>query len=275
MAQSPAGSYSRLDQAVEPEGGTASPQQGQVTSPPHQATTASTPRKKLRAKYKLVLYQLGVTEIILGVLSVVLCIVTLIIANTKKTYVHHDFYGNRNVRRIMYSDTTFASHGIWCGAIVIASGILGFKVRGKPSVFLYNANMIVSIVASCFMATLCILSVICARDTYPRGDNGGIIGIHCILAGIGFAGMIICIIHSSYCGSGGVRCRKKPQGLVVLPQQQMVQLANGQFIMIPAQEYVPGTSYNPDAQTPPQPEVGIPPYPHTSNQQMNKKLKVI
>nr|XP_039274211.1 uncharacterized protein LOC120348150 [Styela clava] len=279
MAQSPAGLYSRLDQAVEPEGGTASPQQGQVTSPPQHATTTSTPRKKFRAKYKLVLYQLGVTEIVLGVLSVILFIFTLIIASTKTTYVYHDNdLGRTYGPKIDYS-ITFASHGIWCGAVVIASGMLGFEASRKPSACLYNANMIVSIVASCFMAMLWILSVICAGDTYPREDNEGIIAVHCILAAIGFAGMIICILHSSYYRAG-VCCRKKSQCVVLkatypaYPQQQMVQLANGQFIMIPAQEYVPGTPYNPGAQTSPRPEVGIPPYPQTSNQQMNKKLKV-
>nr|XP_039274207.1 uncharacterized protein LOC120348146 [Styela clava] len=276
MAQCPAGLYSRLDQAFEPEGGTASPQQSQVTLPPQQATNTSTPQTKLREKYKLVLYRFGVTEIVLGVLSVVLCIVTLIIASTKKTYVYHSTWNNRTYDyRIRYS-VTYASHGIWCGGVVIASGILGFKARGKPSVCFYNANMAVSIVASCFMATLCIMSAICAGDTYPRKGNGGIIAVDSIMAVIGFAGMNICIIHSAYC-CAGVCCRKKPQGVVVYaahpayPQQQMVQLANGQFIMIPAQGYAPGTSYYPGTQMPPQPGVAVPPYPQTANSQMTKE----
>ncbi|XP_039274209.2 uncharacterized protein LOC120348148 [Styela clava] len=278
MAQSPAGSYSMLDQAVEPEGGTASPQQGQVTLPPQQATTTSTPQTKPREKYKLVLYRLGVTEIVLGLLSVVLCIVTLLIASTKKTFAYHSSRNNITCYywyTINYS-MAYASHGIWCGAIVIASGILGFKVRRKPSICLYNANMAVSIVTSCFMATLCIMSAICAGDTYPREGNGGIIAVHSIMAVIGFAGMIICIIHSAYCCTG-VCCRKKPQGVVVYSahpaysQQRMVQLANGQFIMIPAQGYAPGTSYYPGAQMPPQPGVAVPPYPQTPNSQMTKE----
>ncbi|XP_077974109.1 uncharacterized protein LOC120348153 [Styela clava] len=241
MAQAPAGLYSRLDQAVEPETGTTSPQPGQVISPPQQCR---------------------------------LCIVTLIIASTKKTYVYHERWtNNTQVSKIHYS-ITYASQGIWCGAIVIASGILGFKVRGKPFVCLYIANMIVSIVASCFMATLCIMSVICAGDIHPREGNGGIIAVHCILANIGFAGMIICIIHIGYCCTS-VYCGKKLQGVVeyaaypAYVQQQMVQLTNGQFIMIPAQRYVPGTSYNPGAHT----------LVHirllASNQQMKNKIKVI
>nr|XP_039273488.1 uncharacterized protein LOC120347536 [Styela clava] len=265
--------FASLDNTISPtvQSSLTVPPQSIVLQPQMQPASCANPREK----YKNVLFNLGITEVILGSLSVILCIATLVIARTKTTYRDYDFDDERSYYwRIRY-DLNDLGQGIWCGAAIIAPGVLGIKARKHSSVCMYVANMVVAIVASFFMATLCIISSICAGIVEPKEFAVGYIVLHSIIAVIGFIGMVICIVHSSFC-CAGVCCIKKPyQGVVMYTSQpaysqpQMVQLANGQYMMVSVnvpQNYpalqMPGPSYYNANQMPQQTE-GVSLYPPT------------
>lgn len=191
------------------------------------------PSTKPRERHKDKLFKFGIVEVIFGIISIISCIVTLVFASIIRTWPYYIPYYDRTDQMEVYYGETKSAPGIWCGAIVLATGILGIKSKSTPTVCMYNANMTMSIIGACFMGILCIMSGYSAGDLYPLSSTYVVLAMHCLMAIVGFAGMIICIIHSAYC-CAGVCCHKNPQqGVVVYAAQpQMVQLTNGQYAMI-------------------------------------------
>ncbi|XP_077973923.1 uncharacterized protein LOC144429639 [Styela clava] len=215
--------------AVQPQ------QQAPVMLAQTQPQGAATGQLKPRKKYKNVLFYLGSVEIILAVLCAIFCVVTLILGAINSSYIRRDFWNDRiGEYRITYGTNTVA-HGIWCGAVLLVSGILGIKTQHHTSPCMYRANMTFSIFAAIFMVFLIVLSIVSIFTVYPRSYNYIVMPFHIILAILGFIGMIICITHAAFC-CAGICCRKKPRQInatYTAQQGQMVQLANGQYVMMP------------------------------------------
>ncbi|XP_077974146.1 uncharacterized protein LOC120348142 [Styela clava] len=209
---------------------------GQVTMAQTQPQGAAMSQLKPRKKYKNVLFYLGTVEIILAVLCGIFCVVTLILgAINSPSYIVHDRWNDQHHEyRVTYGTNTVA-HGIWCGAVLLVSGILGLKTKHHTSPCMYRANMTFSILAAIFMVILLCLSVMSILTIYPRSYRYIVMPFHIILAILGFIGMTICIIHAAFC-CAGICCRNKFQQINVTytaQQGQTVQLANGQYVMMP------------------------------------------
>lgn len=248
-----------------------------ILQPPAQPTM-SQGQSKPRIKYKNVLFKLGIVEVILGSLSVLLCIATLAIARAKRTYSYYDSWEGRTLYYSIDYVINNGGQGIWGGIVLIITGVLGIKAKKHPSGCMYVANMVMTIATAHSSAVMSILSGICAGLVEPMEYAIAYVVLHGIIALIGLIGMIICILHSAYC-CAGVCCRKRRyQGVVmyapqtVVPQQQMVQLANGQYMMVPSasvpqaypQFQVAGPSFHPSGHVPAQ---QVPPQQMTKEQE--------
>nr|XP_039274200.1 uncharacterized protein LOC120348140 isoform X1 [Styela clava]XP_039274201.1 uncharacterized protein LOC120348140 isoform X2 [Styela clava] len=208
---------------------------GQVMLVQTQSQGAATGKLKPRKKYKNVLFYLGTVEIILAVLCAIFCVVTLILAVRNSSYLYQNFYNDQYYTYRITNGTNAVGHGIWCGAVLLVSGILGIKTKHHTSPCMYRANMTFSILAAIFMLILIVLSIVSIVTVYPRSYSYIVMPFHVILAILGFIGMIISIIHAALC-CAGICCRKKPRQINVAyttQQGQMVQLANGQYVMMP------------------------------------------
>lgn len=170
---------------------------------------------------KMALSYLGITEIILGVISGVL--------------------GGMTFGVIL---------GIWGGLLLLISGILGVTARCHPTKPVYTANLVLSILAVVAMVIMLFISSIvaaAARDYSYHGTS--IVMVLCIISAVmGFAAVIITSIHCSYsCVVNSTKRRR--DGRVMyrsVPQQQLVptQLPNGQIVYYPSQT-IPSASLYP------------------------------
>nr|XP_039254359.1 uncharacterized protein LOC120331348 [Styela clava] len=194
------------------------------------------PEKK-RSKYKDILYRLGMTELLFGVLFIASCIASLgfAIGVTNQGYASYSYYSSFGI--------VYASPGIWCGIFPIISGILGICARKNTSTCMYGSNMIMAIFTAIFMGILFSISLPAAIIvTHPA-----IITFQILNTLGSFAILIVSIVHSAYC-CAGVCCvppthstrayyTAQPVG------QQYVQLANGQYMLVPNQQ-IPGQAYS-------------------------------
>lgn len=133
-------------------------------------------------KYKSILFYLGVTEIILGALSCLFGLLSILAALS-----------------VRYAIFTFIGHGIWCGFPLVICGVLGVLIYSKPSKGMYNANMALSIIAANFMILLVIFSSLSA---VIDGRVDDLIIYHAVNAVVGFVGFVVLIVHSAYCCAG-------------------------------------------------------------------------
>lgn len=88
---------------------------------------------------------------IAGSTSVCLCIASLSFAiSFAKNLPYY------KTRGYFSSDLTlvFIAPGSWCGAITFISGILGRKVKKRPTIKMYNCNIIMSFISIVAMITL-------------------------------------------------------------------------------------------------------------------------
>lgn len=181
-----------------------------------------------RERNKRALCWLGSVEIFLGLISCVLGAITL-------------GEGPRSNR--YYYDHTFpkTGQGIWCGLLLIISGILGVTARFRPTKLMYRANLALSILAVLAMVTLLLISSIAsAIDSH--------MAFHIVLAVTALVGIIISSIH---CGYSFIErsTKRRRDGRVMyrsVPQQQLipVQMPNGQIVYYPSQT-IPSTSLYP------------------------------
>ena len=221
MAQNQA-TYERLEEASSTAN--ARPGNQNAQHPASTAPTAANQQRvvKRRERHKGKLYGLGITECVLGVAMIILAIATLAITGSRYTRYSRYYYH-------IGAELTYSSQGLWSGVLVTVTGILGVCANKNPSVCMYNANMAMSIISAFLLAPAIILSGIAAPFSYTAA-----LAIHILIAILGFAAMVICIVHSAFC-CAGVCCHKSQnRGVVVyVPQQaqQLVRLPNGQVVM--------------------------------------------
>lgn len=192
-----------------------------------------------RERHRLTIYRLGVTEVVLGVLCVIIWAVSLVMASIAQRHICAG-YGYRSSCYPIRFYLTYVSSGMWCGMFLLISGALGVCTRKKPTSCMYSANMTMSIISSIMMGVMIICSSIAAAG-YEAYRYGAIKIPHIALAVIGLAGMVICIIHAAYCCAGTCCRHKGYYGTVMYtaPPQQYVQLPNGQLMLVQAQPMLP------------------------------------
>lgn len=134
-------------------------------------------QKSKMEENKIILLCLGIIEIVLGIASVVLGIKILAVP----------------IVMISRPNYTNIGQGIWCGAILIMSGINGLCICCRTTKPVYRQNLILSIFAVVAMVVLLCLSGIAAVIGWPV-----ITLLHLILVGIAILGIIITSIHAAY-----------------------------------------------------------------------------
>ncbi|XP_077974042.1 uncharacterized protein LOC120348157 [Styela clava] len=200
-------------------------------------------------KYANVLYGLGITEVFLAILSFAMCIATLVIAGVMKTYTYTYFVS------LGLTDT---AQGIWCGAFLLASGILGIRAKQNPTRCIYNANIAMGCVSAFFMSVLFVMSVLSVMSCRPVSDTLATLILHALLGLLASFSGILNIIHLAFAAAGQCCQNSQVNGTMVYQQQQMVQLPNGQFVLASTQNYqpAPGTYQAAPAQVTPPPQAG-------------------
>lgn len=196
---------------------------------------SGTNRRSRWEKHKLIIYKLGISEVVFGAACCMVWLASLVMAIGASTYCID------NGRDCYYRDFvyTYSSPGIWCGIFPIISGALGICMKRKDSICMLNTNMAMSIVSAAMMGVLIVMSPIAATSyeayLYPR-----IIPPHILLGIFGLAAMVLGIVHSAFCCAGAC-CHRKDNRQVVYtaPPQQYVQLPNGQLMLVHPQQNYP------------------------------------
>ncbi|XP_077974351.1 uncharacterized protein LOC120328779 [Styela clava] len=176
-------------------------------------------QKVERRRYKRTLYWFGFIEIILGIASCSVCIVGLVIAS-----VHW--------KNSMIS----TSSGLWCGIFLIFSGIAGVRVNRQSSACIIRINMALSIISCIFMCVMFIMSILAA---FPNVST--LLAVYVFLSIIASAGFIINIVHAAFCCAAICCIPKRNHGQVFYSsgRPQLVELGNGQYILIQGESLVP------------------------------------
>lgn len=155
-----------------------------------------------RDAHKTTLCGLGIAECVLGGIAFLLGIATV-------SYFPQIYATEQYILAIVF---TFTSQGIWAGGLIVISGILGVIAKSNPSVSIYNANMVLSIISAVGCAPGMVLSAFastCTLNLYI------LFAMHLITTLCLLAGFVICIVHSAYCCCG-VCSKQNTQGGVVL-----------------------------------------------------------
>lgn len=133
--------------------------------------------KNERRKYKRTLYWFGFIEILLGIGAFGTCVVGAVIASA---------HSNESM--------LYASSGLWCGVVMMISGILGVRVSKHSSSLIIRANMTASILSSIFMAIMFMMSMVAALSGHHI-----LLAIYVFLSIIASAGFILNIVHAAFC----------------------------------------------------------------------------
>lgn len=203
-------------------------QQPQVFQPKHHDR---------RNRSKGVLYGLGITECVMGSISILLAVVVIVMTpseasnyiNSQRSYNSYYYY--------IYVVTVYSytSQGIWSGLFMVILGILGVCAKSTPSRCMYIANMVIAIVAANIVFSGAIISCVGAGVSYY---SGSLVALHSVIAVLCFVGSILTIVHSAFC-CGGLCCNNDspPVRAVYVasqanPQPQYIQGPNGQLLMV-------------------------------------------
>uniref|UniRef100_H2Y4C1 Uncharacterized protein n=1 Tax=Ciona savignyi TaxID=51511 RepID=H2Y4C1_CIOSA len=134
-------------------------------------------------KYQKIMLGLSITEIVLGVISILLGIVVL----SLNGYSYHSMPFNSNGA---------AAEGIWCGIWTSVAGILGIvasRTSRQPCVI--NCHMGLAITAAVF-ATYQVFASSVLAIYYQTSVQ---ISLAILIALVGFSALIICIVSACYC----------------------------------------------------------------------------
>lgn len=190
-----------------------------------------------RHKYKKTLRGFGIAECIIGGLSVLLAV----IADFKILHLRYiNKYSGRSYSSYYYAsiNLTFTSPGVWCGIIIIITGIFGIRVMKTPTRCMHIANLAMCIITAC----VTIPAVGCSGyAAVYSAYSSTMVSLHAIIIVLCFAGMITAIMHTGFCCSGV--CYKSnsvsthqqvmyhPHQNVVQPPPQYSQVANEQAMI--------------------------------------------
>lgn len=238
-----------------------------------------------RQKYKEDMYRLGITEIILGALSMIFTIPALAIVSSETDRFRHAMSSAGYGISSYYINTafTYAAAGIWGGICILTVGILGICIKVNPSKGNYIGNMIMAIVTANITFTATFIAILAAGLSYYSSP---LKGLHIAVAFLNAAATISAIVHSALCCCGAF-CGSEPtaQPVMYFPahgntgyqsRPQYIRGPNGQLLMVlnqpiatqsanPTQIVSSGYPVSPHTLVPP-PQMVNTPYPtHTAN----------
>lgn len=148
--------------------------------------------KTERRKYKRTLYWFGFIEILLGIAAFGTCVVGAVIVSTGFTESTESMRSSQSTRPT--GSMLYATSGLWCGIVMIVSGILGVKVSKQSSLNVIRANMAASIISSIFMAIMFMMSMFASLSPFHT-----LLAIYVFLSIIASAGFILNIVHAAFC----------------------------------------------------------------------------
>lgn len=172
-----------------------------------------------KVKHPMKLYTFGMIEIILGGISCLLCIVSIILTVLDTSNYHG--------KEVCF---TFISQGLWCGAFLIVTGVLGVTAKKKPTAQMLTINMATSIISSILMGVFFILSVLAGITS----SNANVTAMHFVMAVLSVGGLTISVLHSAFCCAGG-SYPSMYNGQAIFKgnnSQKIVGTANVQFLMV-------------------------------------------
>uniref|UniRef100_H2XM61 MARVEL domain-containing protein n=1 Tax=Ciona intestinalis TaxID=7719 RepID=H2XM61_CIOIN len=142
------------------------------------------------AKYAKIYRSLGISQLILGTLSVFFAIAALLINSTASSYMVE------------------VGSGIWCGFFFLLAGGISMHAATKPYSCKIIAGMVLCIFAALFASVLTIISIVYALqyDTQymyynnysSSGKNEAAVAFHALLAITGFIELVLSIVHSAF-----------------------------------------------------------------------------
>lgn len=195
--------------------------------PVAQSTTTSAlpsiPAIKARDRHKNALFRMGITECVMGGLSLVFAIAT----------ISMDLTGTGSPHALFNSVAlfTYISPGLWCGIFILVTGILGVRAKKNPSGCVYSANMALSIVTAIFTAIGVWVSIVA---TTSSSDVPRLVTLHALITVMIGGGFIISIVHSAFCCARLCGKRNHPGTVVYITQPPNQQQIGG----IPYVQYV-------------------------------------
>nr|XP_002131630.1 uncharacterized protein LOC100186170 [Ciona intestinalis] len=147
------------------------------------ADQSAYPGQKYVGAYK----GLGITQVVIGALSVVTGVGSIAITN-----INHNGYYYYEI-----------GEGIWCGAILIVAGVLSIISSGRPTVCLISLSLAAAIIATAIGLALfgIELSTVLRILQYNYNYNSWLVEliIHGVMGLLGFIAMIIGIVMVVYC----------------------------------------------------------------------------
>ncbi|XP_078491593.1 membrane-spanning 4-domains subfamily A member 8 isoform X2 [Ciona intestinalis] len=153
-------------------------------------TQVPTQRSIPGAKYAKIYRSLGISQIILGTLSVFFAIAAFLINNSASSYMVE------------------VGSGIWCGFFFLLAGGISMQAATKPHSCKIIGGMVSCIFAALFASVLTIISIVYALqyDTQymyynnysSSGKNEAAVAFHALLAITGFIELVLSIVHSSF-----------------------------------------------------------------------------
>lgn len=166
-----------------------------------------------KLEYNRTLAGMGTTELIIGILMAIFGIFTVAAHDAavdhyikatirSKTFDH---YANPDLPPFdpatitVGFSFTYTSQGIWCGAAMIATGIFGLLVKGKPTKAIYTVNMILSVTT----VHLAIASTVLSGIAVDRGFfNVALIVAHAFIGLLSAVSIAVTVTHAVYCYPG-------------------------------------------------------------------------
>ncbi|XP_078484554.1 membrane-spanning 4-domains subfamily A member 4D-like [Ciona intestinalis] len=159
----------------------------------------------------------GISELVMGCLSVLLGIVGLVLPFTRDYHL---------------SGWLFVTAGIWGGIFIIVSGALGVQYAKTPTKGMMVGNLTMSVISTVISSCVVSFEIIAAIASIVHEYGGGyyyhhqepvLTSIHGIIATFGFAAFILGIVHSAYCCK--ISCCNGNKNNY---QQQVVSMTSGQ-----------------------------------------------
>ncbi|XP_078481984.1 membrane-spanning 4-domains subfamily A member 4A-like [Ciona intestinalis] len=130
--------------------------QGYINQPMSVPLIIQPPQEQPGQKYAKVYFGLGITQLVMGILSLGIAITALCMGS--------NYYSN------YYFDT---GAGIWCGVFFLICGILGCISGQKPGKCIIVASMVMTIISAVIATTMLSLETTSALLVDPYGYEYG------------------------------------------------------------------------------------------------------
>lgn len=140
-------------------------------------------------------FGLGIAEVILGTTSIALEISALVI-HSKRSALDDDS------QSLYPAFLALMSPGIWCGALAVATGILGIVLKKKPTRVMTIINITIAVLTAVVMPVGIVLSGLAGVASLLCCTE--LVILHAVIALFCFVVFVLSIIHASLCCAGTI-----------------------------------------------------------------------